>query len=384
MSRLLMTTLLGVALAACAVAAWAETPPLITYTVEYAGADPDQLVHDAQLAVLHRTVGTFYFSDRVLIARDILDAYLERNMAQFIAGVTVADRQVDQGQCRLRLDIGVFAAALERALEQYRFLFRPRPTPLCFVFLQESLDDARQDVPAIKPLLIEALTDAGMPVSETAILAPDSRVDVAEGGTAARDNPTLAEALTNAERGGVELLFTGQASTTLRTAANQYYDEYYFYDTTLLLRMFRVDTGALLDEVVVSDFGAHPDDAQAREIAARKCIGAALDRLLATYRDQWPREVLNQTDYHLMVLEIGDDELRLLEGALADLAPGARVFRRSHYADVAVLNLVYEDPFARTPTEERRRLVEALRGLDAPQLRIESVEDTRIVARVLR
>ncbi|MBN1475150.1 hypothetical protein JXA47_00200 [Candidatus Sumerlaeota bacterium] len=383
MARRLRMALIGLALASVAAASVAETPAILNFTFTYEGSDEGRLIHNAQMSALRSTVGRFYFDDRVIIARDILDRYLENNLSEFIASITVRDRVVDQGNSRLLLEVAVFARELERSLQELRFFFTPRPTPLSFVFLQEILDDARQEVPVAKPLVVEALDDAGLQVSEIAILSPDSRTDVAEGGSDPADNPVLCDALRNAQRGGVELLFSGQCTTTLTDASDLYYDEHYFYETSLLLRMFRVDTGELLDEVVVTDSGSDVDDATAREIAIRKCVAAAIDRLIDTYSERWPREVLNQTDYLLMVTDVGDDEVDLLINKLADIDEEAQVFQRSFYADVACLNLVYSHPFETSPVAERQALIDYLLGMDTPQLRIESVDGRRIVARVV-
>jgi hypothetical protein len=357
---------------------------MINYTLTYRGSSQEALIHNAEMDAIHRTVGEFLFTDRILIAREILDAYLERNSAQFIAGVTVLDRVVDQRGYRLRMDVGVLAQQIERRLEEFRFLLTPRPTPVCFIFLQETLDDARQEVPAAKPLVAEALTDAGLQVSQVAILSPDSRIDVAEGGTDPTTTPTLAEAITNAQRGGVELLFTGQSTTSLRSHPSLYYDEHYFYDSSLLLRMFRTDTGELLGEVIVRDYGAHPDSAQAREIVLRKCASRAVTELMAIYHDRWPHEVHNEGDYHLMIHDIGNDDLDLLQGKLTELPGGARVFRHSLYHGIATLNVLYRSPFTTSETEERQGVVQFLRDIPNPQLRIESVDGRRIVARVIQ
>jgi hypothetical protein len=235
-----------------------------------------------------------------------------------------------------------------------------------------------------KPLFVEALEDVGLEVSEIAIVSPSSRIDVAEGGTDPTLSPTLAEALINAQRGGVELIFTGQCTTTLTSNPDLYYDNYHFYDTTLLMRMLRVDTGELLGEVIASDSAAHPDDAVAREIAIRKCVATAVGQLHETHRTHWPYEVLNQTDYHLMVTDVRPDDLGLLESKLGDINPEAQVYRRSLFSDVACLNLNYSSEFASSPIEERDGLVDFLVNLDAPQLRIESVEGRRIEATVVR
>jgi hypothetical protein len=147
--------------------------------------------------------------------------------------------------------------------------------------------------------------------------------------------------------------------------------------------MFRVDTRELIDEVVVSDSGAHTDDASAREIAIRKCVNAAVGQLVQTYNRLWPHTMLDQTDYQLMITNIDTSVREVLVGKLADVPGGAEVFLRSHFADVACINLVHESPFTNTSIQERQGLIDYLEAMDTPQLRVESVEGTRIVARVV-
>jgi hypothetical protein len=382
--RLVISAVLLLAATAAVAQTPAQTPPMMNYTYTFEGSNEQRLVRNAEMRALRSTVGRFYFSDRLIIAPEILEAWLDRERGQFIAGVTVLDREVDQDRYRLRMDVAVFAALLEQEMERYRYFVRPRPSPLSFVFLMETVDASVPQVPVAKPIVIEGLEDAGLEVSEIAVLSPSGRIDVSEGGADPTLNLTLKEALVNSQRGGVELMFAGQCTTTLTENPDLYYDSYHFYDTTLLLRMFRVDTGDLLGEVVVSDSAAHADDVVAREIAIRKCVGRAIDQLMRTYRAQWPHEIQNRADYQLMVTDIGPEDLSLLEGKLSDLDEDAQVFRRSHFGDVAVLNLLFSSEFADAPIVERKGLLEFLRDLDTPQLRVESVDGSRIVARVVR
>lgn len=370
MARLLRTLTLGLALAAVAAVGWAQTPALITHTLTFEGTDEADMIRRAEMSALLSTVGRFYTGNRVVIARGLLEPFLERNRQQFVASVTVAGRRVDRGLTRLQLSVGVFASTLEQALEEYRFLFHPRPTPLTFVFLSETLDEQRQDVPTARPILMEALDDAGLQVSAAAVLSPDSRIDVSEGGTSPDGNTTLADALMNAERGGIELLFTGQITTTLTSQETLYYDEHFFYESTLLLRMFRVDTGELMGESVVTDSGSNPDDATAREVAIRKVVGRAVDELMEIQRRRWPSEIQGQTDYHLLVTDIDEDSLERLEAQLEGLDADASVHRHSFFHGVAVLNLNYTSEFHGTPQQERQALLSHLIGLEQPQLRV--------------
>lgn len=383
MARHLRTLCLALTIAVIAGGALAELPPLLNFTMTLEGDDEADIVHRAEILALQSAVGRLYFENRVIVAQRLLANFLDENRERFISDVTVLGRHLSENRYELEMSVGVFGQDLQSALEEYRFLFEPRPIPLTFVFLAETLDAARQEVPMAKPLVIAALDDAGLRVSEIAILSPDSRIDVAEGGTDPAQIRTLDEALTNAERGGVEILLTGQCTTTLSDNTELYYDEYYFYETTLLLRMFRVDTRELISEVVVSDSGAHTDDATAREIAIRKCVNTAVGQLVEAHAQIWPGAILNQTDYQLMITGIDPTVREILVGKLADMPGGAEVLLRSHYADVACINLVHSSPFTRTSIQERQALIEFLEAMDTPQLRIESVEGTRIVARVV-
>ena len=81
MARHLWILALTLTLAALAAAAWAEAPPLINYTLTFEGSDEERLINNAEMRALHSTIGRLYFSNRVIIAQEILDRWLERNRA---------------------------------------------------------------------------------------------------------------------------------------------------------------------------------------------------------------------------------------------------------------------------------------------------------------
>lgn len=375
--------MMALVLAAIAVASHATLPSVLTYTYTYEGSDEARLVRTAQMRALKATVGRLYFSDNVLIAQDILERYLDLHRGDFVAGVTILDRVVDQDRYRLRMDVSINAQQLEEELQRFRFLVTPRPTPLAFIFMNETVDTTQPQVAVARSIVAEALQDAGLEVSDTAILSPDSRIDVGEAGPDPEENRTLATALNSAQRAGVELLFTGQATTTLTDNPQVYYDTHYYYSTQIILRMFRVDTGELLGQANVGDSGAHSDDATAREISIRKAVGQAVNELMAIESERWAPEILNEADYRLMITDIGEDDLSMLEVKLGDINDTSRVFRRSHYGNVACLNLLFSSEFAPNPGEERSELVDYLENLNTPQLRIESIEGSRITASVV-
>jgi hypothetical protein len=115
---------------------------LIDFSFSLSGSDEDLLVRQATTEALMSVAGRVYFLDRVLLSRDILPKYFDKNGDRFVRRVSVTGRRLVAGKPSFNLELIIDQDALLNDLEEKRFIFRPKLRPFVYVFLDQTVDGA--------------------------------------------------------------------------------------------------------------------------------------------------------------------------------------------------------------------------------------------------
>jgi hypothetical protein len=362
------------------------------YTFEISGPDLETVKVQAALHAVRSAVGEFYCSDEMLLARSLLDRYLQRHYRRFIPSQKVLSRRESQGIVYLRMSVIVDIRALEDDLRQKRFFYKPKSRPFFYVCLAETVNGtptagepvAREEIhDVLERLFAEKRYEPRViyPV-RTGASADEQTANVNLTGDPVR----LREAREAAQRAGVEVLLTGRIELTRSSQRPMHFDgkfdyegskpetkeihfdEFTFYDALTTLTLIRVDDGQVMAEGSFKATAGNTDPEAAKSEAAYRAAAKVLERLIPRFTERWERTMTDNVEFQVMVTGVTPDEAGVIQQRLATRLEGVEVYRRSLFEDVLVLNVFYAPD--RMQPDERARVEQVLRDMTAPQLKI--------------
>jgi hypothetical protein len=337
---------------------------LIIVEREIEGASEKEAMEEAVRDAVQSCVGRVYFSDNLVMARPLLTKYIDHYYEKFIYSKVVESKTQVGDKIRLKLKIFVDYSKLLKDLDEKGFLFTPRVRPYFLVFVSEVLDEAPAAYNHGREAVRSAWKDiTGQREPETEVTIPPPNMDVSQ------SEHFLSEAVRVAQKNGVELIITGTSSSERDERKEFYYETYTFYRTTIHLKLIRVDTGKIMGEITVSSLAASERENQAIQLSITRAARKAVSQLSDTYNADWENSVLNKGDYIFLFSGVTDEKLELLKQHLSSLDSSAKVFIRSRYADVAVVNFLYKG--------NREHLIFTLERLSYPRMHILRQEDNR-------
>ena len=298
------------------------------------GADEDELIRKASIDAVQMAVGRIYLGDEMIMALSLLDEYLTMNYKRFVYSVDTARKTYTGDDVVLELYIYVSYADLVKDLGEKRFLYKPRYKPHFAVFIDETLNNQPSSILLAQQEIINVLRDRAVRFPEAGMLYPPSNVNVLD------SEDLLMAALKEAHKSGVELIITGNSTTSLLKKEQLYYDFFYFYQTTLNLNLIRSDTGEVLCE---RHFKARTYSTIEQQAIRNSVALAAIEvgnEIIDFYYDIWNKLFLNQIDYQVMFTGIDKKGLDLMVDKIKMLQPDTEVYIRSYYNNTAVLNIV--------------------------------------------
>jgi hypothetical protein len=174
-------------------------------------------------------------------------------------------------------------------------------------------------------------------------------------------SPALFEqARREAQRHSVDVLITG--SLAIQSVARQeiLYDAHDFMKAALTLKMYRTDTGEMIQQLS-DDYSAQGDS---REQATKKLLSVLMDRatraLAESLHRDWGRVMLDQADCRLMFTGVEPTFQSNVLNDLKRLSPDVQIFQKASYGGVLVVNLIMPESakvqleyFLRSSTEPR-------------------------------
>lgn len=343
----------------------------ITYEFTIEGEDDASIIKEAMVRALMNTASRLYFDDTILLGRDLLRPYLSVYGDRFVARRRVLDRHIlAGGNLRLKVSVGVDKVRLYADLEQKHFLAEPKFRPFVAVLIEETEGGLPKAEGLGRSVLEEALRRNELKIESERMAGYGLNID------AAANPQILRESREEAQRWDIDVLVTGSVDVVAKESRVILYDQVFFTEGRLKLKVIRVDTGEVLreDKDHYSASGSTAEDAY--KTLLENMINRTVEKLADGFLSDWANLMLDLSDYRLMISGVDDDALENISSMLKTLSPNLRLFVKSYYGNVAVLNIVYPDA---KPGE----VEDFLRQSRAPQLRIRYTDQRRMEIEVL-
>lgn len=281
------------------------------------------------------SVGRVFLMDRLILADALLAKYLANYGGNFVSAVEVLEERFQAGRSRLRLRVFVNFAALEKDLDEKRFLYKPAFKPRFATFMTERLEGRITTQGKAREALATALNNLGMRPFPGELTTPPSTTDVAA------DSFLLDAAIVSSQRAGVEVIVSGESRTRLAEKRKLYFDEYWFYDSEITAALVRVDTGEVLFRAKGSGSASSKVQDEAIELSIVRAAEKAAEQLVPAFDRFWPVVVQRRADYEILFLGVDDELLRIVTQNIERLGRETKVHVRKKFDRSAVLSVEY-------------------------------------------
>lgn len=341
-----------------------EGGDLVMVEIKTEAPTEEQAIDQASNQAVQSAVGRVYFSDELIMARTLLEKYIDNYYREFIFSTVVSEKKHFGDRVELTVQVFVNYSKLMQDLREKEFIFKPRVRPYYVVFLNETLNGESADYQHGYDDISDAWTDlTSQRQPDSQITNPPTTVDVTS------SELLMDQAIQAAQKSQAEIILTGTSSTVREERQEMYYDTYTFFRTTMNLKLIRVDNGEILKETTVTSLAGSTRQNQAIQISITRAARKAVNDLFQYFRDHWDHMILNEGDFLLMFTGVNDEKLQLIEKRLRSLSDNARVFQKSRYSDVAVLTLLYKGA--------REKLIESIEESAYPRMHILNQEKNR-------
>jgi len=336
---------------------------LRTYELDIFGPSIEAAMKQAGLHTVRSAVGEFYCSDEMLLARSLLDLYLERYYQRFIASQKILSRRESQGMVYLRTSFVVDVDALEDDLRQKRFFYKPRRRPFVYVTVAETVDGTpTAGEPISRQAVHTTLSRLLMRFEPRVIYSKAPNIDLTQ------DIQHLEGAREAAQRAGAEVLLTGHVDLNVAREKKIHFDQYTFYNARARLVLIRVDDGQVLESGTYEASAGNADRQAARQEAASRATSKILEDVMPRFAVQWERTMTDNVELQVVVVGVSTAEAAIVQERLETRLKGVEVSRRSLFEDVAVFNLYYLPDQLRPG--ESKRVEQVLRDMVSPRFKI--------------
>ena len=325
--------------------------PLTTYSYELIGSSEKSLIKEGCVRSLKSSVGQVYFSDYMLYARDLLDAYVEQNWENLIARYKVTASEMRGGRRYVALQVVVDNRKLYADLAEKKFLYRPAIRPILFIFLAETYDGEAAP-PSGRRRLLEMIDSrqyrylwaqgdnaSEIPLEQRKEMPLTLRLPEKDVSLNPED---LENAMRESQRNEVEVFLSATIeSKTIRTE-KLYFDDYTFVQTRCSLKLMRSDTGEVLVERQIVTSAGNADATAAVRAATLAGINEIAPQIFDTFDKMWGKMIHRKADLRIMATGVNEEVVSLFRQIITGMAPTAEIYVRSYYSDVAVLTLTWD------------------------------------------
>jgi len=330
------------------------------YEFDVFGPSYEAALEQAGVHAVRSAIGEFYCSEEMLLARSLLERYVENYHQRFVDSQKILSRRESQGMVYLRVTTIVNLHDLEQDLREKRFFYTPRRRPYAYVSIAETVEGQAVDEPVSRAGVHEALDRLLLRHQDEVPTSAPVNLDL-------KADPTvLTGVLEAAQRAGVEILITGAVALTKTQERKIHFDDYTFYRAQADLTLIRADDGRVVAQGAFLSDAGHTDPDMAKRLAAAHAVGTVLDKIVPSFSEEWDRTMTDNVEYQVAVVGVSPDEAEVIRLRLQTRLTPARVYRRSHFEDVVVFNLYYPPDTVRPG--ERQRVEETLREVISPQL----------------
>ena len=320
------------------------------------GSDKEQIIQSASIDAVQQCVGRIYLSKNLIMARSLLEKYIERHYKTFVYSVETISTNYIGDEIKLEMYMYINYQELIRDLQEKRFLYTPRYKPYFSVFIDETLNGQSASTLIAQEEVLSVFRDRAVRTPETGLMYPPSNVDLTA------EPELLAAAMREAHKAAVELLISGFSKTEKIKEEQLYYDYFFFYQSLIHLSLIRADTGEILYEVEYKSMAYDTDEQTAIKNSVIRAARDAANDIIDYYYETWDKIFLNAADYQLMISGIQQEGLDIIKHKLQLLNPETEIYVRSYYNNTAVLNII-------TPVSSKE-IHELIRTSPYPNFRI--------------
>lgn len=309
-----------------------------SYEYEIVAQDVESAVKEASIRALKSSAARLYFDDYVLLGRDLLEPYLNNYGDRFVLKREVtSERILADGSRRVFVSIGINQGRLFSDLEEKHFIAKPKLRPIVAVLLEETIDGRPGLGGKARDLLEEGLRRNELRTESRRVAHYDLGVDVSA------DSSTLREARLEAQRWDIDAFVTGSLKVMPRKDKVILYDQLFFHDAEIELKLIRIDTGETMRHITshYSASGLTPEESLTKLLA--QLVPRAALELTDGFLEEWANIMLDKADYRLLITQVSPEQLTTIDSMLRALSPSVQTFLKSYYGDVAVLNIIYPD-----------------------------------------
>ncbi|MDX1973663.1 MAG: hypothetical protein SFY68_14125 [Candidatus Sumerlaeia bacterium] len=302
------------------------------------------------------SVGRIFLDQKLLMADQILGKYVGNYADQFIDGQEILSEEFLAGKNIVKSKVFVNFSRLEKDLAEKRFIYSPAYKPVFTGFMTETLEGKTNfDGVALKSLT-ESLRELGMKPFAAQLQTPPSTADVST------ETFLLDSAIISSQRSGIEIIVTGEAEINLVEKKKLYFDEYWFYETSVTARLIRVDTREVLAEATAKGTSSEKEQSEAIGLSLDRANEVVAQQLFTKYSEFWPKVVQLQSDYELLFTGVTPELERIIIQNLERLGGNIKVNTRKSFDRSTVLSIDYDGP--------RELLIENLNSCPYPTLYI--------------
>jgi hypothetical protein len=344
---------------------------IISYEYDLTGPTEDKVLEQAMVRALKSAAGRLYFENYFLLGLDLLEPYLLRTGSQFIARTVILDQRIlaeDRVAMKLRLSVNL--DTLYQDLNEKKFIAQPNLRPVISVHLQEIFNGTTTPTMGGRERIENILERNLFQISSMKMAPASLGVDLST------DPVGLKTARLAAQRNNIDIIVTGALAVRSIRDEKILFDDYSFKESEITLKVYRVDTGDLIDQFSDRYSASGADDTDATRNSLDTMV-PRVSRLVAGYLSRmWPKTMLDQSGYRLMISGVNRDTIASAYSLLRTLSPSLEIYEKSYFGDVLVFNIVY-------PEAKLGELEEFLRSADEPQFNIRKIDRRHFELEVL-
>ncbi len=332
------------------------------YEYEIVAESVESAVKEASMRALKSSAARLYYGDYVLLGRDLLEPYLNVYGDRFVLKREVTSEHIlADGSRRVFVNIGIDQGHLFTDMEEKHFIAKPKLRPIVAVLLEETIDGQRGLDGKARDLLEEGLRRNELRTESKRVAHHNLGVDVSA------DASTLRDARLEAQRWDIDAIVTGSLKVKPRKEKVILYDQMFFHDAEIELKLIRIDTGETMRHITshYSASGLTPEESLTKLLT--QLVPMAAFELTDGFLDEWANIMLDKADYRLLISQVSPEQLTTIDSMLRALSPSVQTYLKSYYGDVAVLNIIY-------PDAPPGFVEEFLRRSKVPQFRIKTDE----------
>lgn len=308
---------------------------IVSLTYDLQGVDEAAIIDEAQVRALKSAAARLYFDDYLLLGRELLEPYLRRDPGRFIAVRDVLDRQVlVDDQMSMTVKVSVNLDKLYADMNEKKFIATPKLRPTASVHLQEIINGQADNSAGGRERIEANLEQHLFRSFSEKMRKPALDVDVSA------NADLMLDARFEAQRNDVDVLLTGTLISRPLKEGLVLFDQYYFEQVELNLKMYRVDDGALIAQERDQYSAAGDTEADARAKALDFMIERTTRKMARQLAQFWDSTILDRSSYRLMVTGVGPEDETMVLNFLKTVDPEVQIFQKAEYGDVVVLNVI--------------------------------------------